>query len=915
VKGCLRYRRKRRLLGLGLAALGLVFVVGVRGTTIAEAFDGASIGRATPAVAAGRASRSLIAAGSAPESEAERAFARYERVVSSREPSGCPKQAHQHALWSAVAYSTSCDREPEGCDEALARAAIDRLLAAREWQTCSETLSPTCRARCRKADERRRFAWLEFPTLAWDFVAGSPSVTESDESAITSLLLRGAEDLWPPIEAGATNRAVSLAASFLRLARRFPDHERATAWTAYGLETWREVSENGGFSEDSGGYEAEVLWPALIQLSSEIASRSVAEDPSIDARRLFEQPGLTSMLERLFDHTAPIGFLPAYGHATGVGSAGYGQIWLFEEAARLLEAPRYAWSASRLRAFLSERIEGFDPRRAEYLALADRFPAAGTPEAAAPDPVREVVVHAAPEGAVRTEERLEAGETLVQTLPALSAPIARLAFEAIPATPDARLKIEVLDRPQSAEPLRRFEQIVDATGRLEIPASLAARDVPRILRLTAVGGDVNVTTVARSDTDAMPARIQSGGGVQNRALDMTIHGLVGRGSVVTSRPQVRRRPRWQWGTPRKPWAFTGAAVPDKLVLRSGFGVRDLWAMIDLIAGQNHDVPAVGGLVSLIDEGALLVTPAAHPYWDFEPDPRHSNALVVGEPGRAFDARPEVVEFEDTPRFTRAHVRWQGRNGIAKERRVLFVKNRLLWIRDRATAQSGSVPSVSVHWYAQGIERLREDTYSLSMNRPWSSGLPIRNPSRALWLAVLETVGVKTMHEHVEQLAPPQQCREREGDPKRTRGCRERPDMRVRSTRRVSGQTLDDAWIDTLLVPWSGSGGPEARVVVEVDRRFGAGRLVSLVMGAERWLLLDNPEGLRVEADDVSTDARVAIQRSVVGDSIGTASILVLREAMEFEGGNGGSVQRFPSRSSIETGPVPERITPTTAPGR
>jgi len=840
------------------------------------------------------------------------AVVRMDREVERTRGRTCGKHAHMDAVWPALSYLESCGKGAEGCEDSAAQRALALFKLARQWQECSDSLSRKCIGRCTKQSESKvRFAWLEPSTMAWEWIRSSRVVSVEDRREVESLLGQMAESLWPPIDFGAINRSISLASSFSRLSRLIPEHPRAAEWRDYSKRVWDHVVENGGFGEDSASYEVDVVWPGLLQLSAEMSERDRSQKAS-GAPGILDQPAFRQLLDRLFDHTAPMGFLPGYGDTSAAGFASPGQIWLFEEAANHYRDPRYRWLADRLREFRSERIPAGESNRLWYLALADRARRRADIGSRMPISLSGIDVSSARTDGSNEIELLP-GNTTTRRIEVPGDGLTGLRLQITDASTESTIRVEVEPLVKSSDPdLVRMNWSYDETlpvsaGALDLyPFFPGVRDIK--VQIQAVAGRVRLA--AEGSVDATDSEISRGdaslGGIGDVHLGLSV--LRGEGSTITRRREVRLRPRQEWGHPKSPWEFTGREVPDKLVLRSGFNPNDLFALIDLVSGQSHDSAGVGGLVSLVHGQTVLLSPAAIPYWRFENHVRHANSAVFEGPVEAPSGAAETLEFHDSPQVTVAHLRWDRDQRSSHERRVVFVKNRLIWVRDRLERVAAQRASVGVNWHAQQIAEV-DQTPSFWLSTPsiWHGAYRIGNPSADLFLHVPLFEGLSVRSAHAKEYDRPDRCPESIApDMKRAIDCIDLPN-RLIEIRHVEPERLGEpgaVWIDSLLVPVSGQSASRSHIRVSRSGKEGSASWLELELGDERWLLIDNPEEKLLRSDTLETDARTVVALLGDGDrndSVNASRLLSVRSARLVR--HEGFTRRFGARSSIESGRV------------
>jgi hypothetical protein len=671
------------------------------------------------------------------------------------------------------------------------------------------------------------------------------------------------------------------------------------------------VIANGGFAEDSASYEVDVVWPGLLQLSSEMERRR-EQDGDVDFDPILDRPPFRRLIDRLFDHTAPLGFVPGYGDTSGMGFASPGQIWLFEEAANHYGAPRFRWLADRLRDFRRGRVPAEESNRLWYLAFADRARRRSEVDSRAPLARRSIEseeASAAREGAVD----LEPGSTLSQRVSVRGDGLTALRVFVEAADAEAALRIEV--EPIAEQPDNRFirtdwsydETVPVAAGPVEVFPFLPGVSEVEV-RIRSAAGRVRLAT--ELSPEASSPNPESG--VRRASTDpkvlLGLSVLDGEGSSITYRPEVRLRPRREWGEPKSPWEFTGREVPDKLVLRSGFETHELFGLIDLVSGQSHDSAGVGGLVSLVDQEAILLAPTAVPYWGFEKHARHENSVVFDGLAESPGTAAEILEFHDSPVLTVAHFRWGNRSGVSHERRVIFVKNRFVWIRDRLDRGSMSRLPVRVNWHAERVSALEGGRgFMLSMPSIWFGAYRVTNPSADLFLHVTPFEGLSVLSVHVKEYDPPADCPDvQRSSRKRSIDCIDRPTWVVQG-RHENREGIPDTrvvWIDSLLVPGPTEKGELGDPRVLSSGKDGSSSWLEIASNGERWLIVDNPDGRMIRSGAVGTDARNVVSLRRADGPEGSPVVLSIRASTFFDHEGGSRTYGLPS--SVESGRLPAR---------
>jgi len=309
-------------------------------------------------------------------------------------------------------------------------------------------------------------------------------------------------------------------------------------------------------------------------------------------------------------------------------------------------------------------------------------------------------------------------------------------------------------------------------------------------------------------------------------------------------------------------------VPSKLVLRSGWGPGDLFALVDLF--PRHDPLNVPGILGITRWGAALTSTISSKGESDE------NRLVIRDlsgnaPRRSNHDRdlgdtyyPDVRirHFADTKKATFATVEVSNYMGLPVRctREFAFLKNRFMVVRDVATFEEGFTAEVADVWNSQNIgPQIGKHWANTFMNSPMAYSEALLNPPVDLLVYFVPQPGRRM------QVVDRTATDPRSGDVP--------AQLRYLWQGNVeAGQTLH---FTQLLVPHP----PSARKTVSVvagdpknkDLLGTAGADAIEVLadsaqtsilrckftpGRTEWIVL-NPAGERVSAGGLETDARVA----------------------------------------------------------
>jgi len=381
------------------------------------------------------------------------------------------------------------------------------------------------------------------------------------------------------------------------------------------------------------------------------------------------------------------------------------------------------------------------------------------------------------------------------------------------------------------------------------------------------------------------------------------------GSTLTTRARAHFRPKESWGeAPWRVYDLGPERVPDKLVLRSGFGAEDFFAVFNLLAGYGHGQTELGALVLLMDRGSLLSGGTPLPYWFHSPGPQDESAPFLrryrggrpGEPG----THVEVTRFADARRATVAWLEWNDPSGwnVRQERRLYFVKNRFLLVRDRFTFPDPIEAAAGPVWHAADLRPAHgANWYDVFQREPVANVTRFRNPERSLLLYFVPREGFASAAFEEASYLPAAGCPRPGSSPTLEARCRSSPPYVL--TQRWTGEARagETRWFDTLLLPHGPEQTPEGaaegvRVLLADPQRVA----LEVRIGAERWTLLDNPGGAPLEAPGLATDATYLI----LGTAPGEAGYLLGHEVSRVELGE--TSERWPERTSAELALPPLR---------
>jgi hypothetical protein len=183
------------------------------------------------------------------------------------------------------------------------------------------------------------------------------------------------------------------------------------------------------------------------------------------------------------------------------------------------------------------------------------------------------------------------------------------------------------------------------------------------------------------------------------------------GSLVTERKAARLVPKAQ-RTKGRWFELQDKSIPNKLILRSGWQPEDTYALIELCPPLGHGHSDAGSINYLLSQGSVLL--ADTPYL-IKDHALHNCFVVKPErvPGkvrprwRIEDFTEMAVRVEDlhtAPQaaYARVHVEHYMGQPMTLDRRVFFLGQRGLWVRDTATAEKACAAGFGPAWQTAAV---------------------------------------------------------------------------------------------------------------------------------------------------------------------------------------------------------------------
>jgi hypothetical protein len=335
-------------------------------------------------------------------------------------------------------------------------------------------------------------------------------------------------------------------------------------------------------------------------------------------------------------------------------------------------------------------------------------------------------------------------------------------------------------------------------------------------------------------------------------------------SVVTYRHRAVPRAVGSLGRPPMHADITEELVPERLVLRSGADPGDMVAVFNLLSGYRHGHDSLGGLSALVHRGSVLMTETAFPYFRHEASQQDENVSMIQrywggkakEPGRSV----KLDRFDEGGSVTVAWLSWRDSSGwgVDQSRRIYFLKNRAIWVRDQFSIPAGLTAAVGSIWHAGAVaEKRGVRWFNLSqpflLNNVWR----YRNREHYAHLFLAPPQGGSVSVTHRQGYDPGDSCDSKAlvSAPIPAR-CRFSPANVVHQHVVASGGASQLVEFDTVIVPRSfpsDPGSDDDDLWIRVSRPLDGLAILELDMEEESWLLLENATGTPVDLPIASTD--------------------------------------------------------------
>jgi hypothetical protein len=782
--------------------------------------------------------------------------------------------SHEFAMFDAFLYRKTAD-------EWYADNVVQMLMRAKEWWYAN----PSC-----------NFTWMEYAGWAYLWVEQvlNDPLNDYDEEreAIKNLLLDYAESLWSSRELGVFNRSLGGCLTYKLVTDLFPnepDAQTYAEWKSYADGVWNDFKTHWDFMEESTSYNC-LSWRYVLELAM-----LYGEDDTI-----WSEPGFRDLVKRFYHYYSALGTASISGDMLGIHQSWGLPSWLFDKAASKWNATEYKWLAWRTFDYQRQHIKGFDQEF--WKAVYNEYPAFchayfDTDEGISnTQPAAQREVLEASQDSVDQASWLTDRDGTGQTFRPTATPLIRIDVKAQNdgKTKPATLKLWkwAVDYQSTVSQVPLYQGAVDlsAAGTFQVVSVFPFLDVE-------VGVEYYVELsrnqrfyLAGSDAEVYPDGHIWQDEVSKYPKDLWFrtHTLSDDGSVYTTRLEVFPRRVSQVGDPAQYGDFGTAQISDKLILRSGYDIDGLHAVINLIAGDyGHGHMETGAITALVDDGAILFADSS--YYDRQSQ-EHNEPITKRYWGGTYVApatSTTVSRFVDYRRATVAWLDWPDIYGwnLTQQRRFYFVKDRFILVRDRTVFGEPMHAATGNVWHAYDVQADHAPNwYSLYDREPLGLNIwRFKNPERYVLLYMLDRDGYDTV-EWKETYA---------GNP---------PSPPFVMYQRWVGDTAGEPekWFDTVLLPHGDDLTPTlAAANISVPYDDGVNIAFKVKVGNETWTLVDNPEGVTINASGVHTDATYMIARTQQG----MAGYLLAHEATVAEVVDGSQEisRTWPVRTSVEIG--------------
>ncbi|HEY3416806.1 MAG TPA: hypothetical protein VGM23_07980 [Armatimonadota bacterium] len=366
------------------------------------------------------------------------------------------------------------------------------------------------------------------------------------------------------------------------------------------------------------------------------------------------------------------------------------------------------------------------------------------------------------------------------------------------------------------------------------------------------------------------------------------------GSTYTQRQQASMRRVSQFGSPAQFFDINSTTkVPDKLVLRSGQGKDDLFALVNLVVapyGHGHNETGTVGL--LTDNSSILLFDGGYTADQCKQPKDHSTAFARRYWGGTFGAMENTATVDRLDDYRKASVAWVSWDDPAgwnftQQRRFVLVKDRFLIVRDK-TAFGGTMKATcGTLWHAFDVassyDAGNKQWFDLYWREPAGmNSWTFKNPEYSALLYMPDRAG-STRQEWKETYTG--------GNPNIA--------PYIITQRWVGDATSSTTkWHDSVLYP-HGSGLTPSDAAAKISVLYDDGTAIAyqILWGDETWTVVDNPTGTLINDPDIVTDATYLVTRSQTG----VANYVLAKNATTVEVTTGSLNYSWAAPTTVEIG--------------
>jgi len=860
----------------------------------------------------------------------------------------CGQSKGEEPLIAAVLYEDSCRRG--NCDQALADDAIAMMLEHYDCQygvdehgSCPPYVPQDCG--CNSAGTgTNEFLGVAYQLIKKRYDENNVTMDPDEQSRIRCAMIDSARNLWSSQDRqiGAGGWPFSGGLMFLLTTKSWEpfsgdpkcpeiDFTQAEhdAWLDFAEANWTTLWDARSWPHDSSNYLDNLMTRMVMQY----AYYSDREE------LLWTDADFRKLVDNLYNQLSPLGLDGNFGENAGVGELQSALIWMFEKAAEKYNDAKYKWLAHQIYRFNETRFCGprnpKDPEQVRYFEsfendisdIAFAYLEASDMRSDASPAAQGEVLGANQLGAPTSHLSYNVGQTFKPT----ESPLVRIELQLQSnngyATPNATISLWEWDAQGGywgtiAQPPLFSDTVSMAT----VPATLVFypflevdKDKTYFVQVSRPERKLALAGTTNFGADQYPGGtvIKEAFGLPLADLKFKTYSLSHNGSTYTTRRTVSLRTPSTWPEPC-PYApyvcnqwfeYGSSIVPDKLVLRSGYQPGDFHVLFNLgTHGYEHSDWNPGSLSLMTAGESILMAEAAFPYWRVVPRTTIDNTIAEVRRywGGTYIGPPDAVtmnQFTDTRQATIAWFSWNDVRGwdVVQQRRLFFVKNRLLWVRDYFKFNSEMETAVGTVWHAGDIHpTYTSNWYQLYYKRPLANVYEQRNWEGyvSLYLIPKGTEDIGAFREATYD--PPAECTNHLDGvcetvvASQSLDCRSSPPFVVYHRWKGTGGASSNRYMDALLIPHSLPLTAPPNVAVLYDD--GTNVAIRVVIDDETWTLVDNPGGMPIDGDGIATDAVYLIARTKEETPI----YLLTNDASQVEISPSINIT-WPVRTSVEIG--------------